>query len=280
MHFSSLVVASALVAAAAASPIDSSPHTVHEKRDVIPAGWEKRDALDRRAILPMRIGLAQSNMDKGHLWLEEVSSPDSKKYGKHWTAKEVAEAFAPSKETVDAVTAWLASSGINPSRIKQSQGLNWLDFEATVDEAEQLLDTKYHVYEHESGQPHVACEAYSVPAHLREHIDLITPTVHFDAKILPRGSDEAELQKRDAIPGIYKGLGHPGSGSLPKGGWKMPYHHNISNILATCDDYITPDCLRALYEFPTNFWANPENSYGRLRWPCSGALLSSPRFSV
>ncbi|KYG49907.1 hypothetical protein M433DRAFT_58202 [Acidomyces richmondensis BFW] len=262
MHFSPSFVISALVAAAAASPVGSSPRTIHEKRDGVPAGWEKRDALDRRAILPMRIGLVQSNLDKGHMWLEDVSSPNSKNYGKHWSAKEVAEAFAPSKETVDAVTAWLVSSGIDSNRIKQSQGLNWLDFEATVDEAEQLLDTKYHVYEHETGQPHVACEEYSIPAHLREHIDLITPTVHFDAKILPRGNDEAELRKREAVPGVYKGPGHPGSGSLPKGGWKMPYHHNISNILDTCDDYITPDCLRALYEFPTNFWANPKNSYG------------------
>ena len=28
-------------------------------------------------------------------WLSEVSHPQSKKYGQHWSAKEVAEAFAP-----------------------------------------------------------------------------------------------------------------------------------------------------------------------------------------
>jgi len=43
----------------------------------------------------MRIGLTQSNMDKAWDWLMEVSSPASEKYGEHWAAKDVAEAFAP-----------------------------------------------------------------------------------------------------------------------------------------------------------------------------------------
>lgn len=51
--------------------------------------------MDRRAVLPMRIGLTQSNMDKAWDWLMEVSSPASEKYGEHWAAKDVAEAFAP-----------------------------------------------------------------------------------------------------------------------------------------------------------------------------------------
>ena len=45
--------------------------------------------------MPMRIGLVQSNLDKGYDWLMEVSSPESETYGKHWTPKQVAEAFAP-----------------------------------------------------------------------------------------------------------------------------------------------------------------------------------------
>lgn len=55
----------------------------------------RRGALDRRAILPMRVALAQSNLDKAWDWLSEVSYPESEKYGQHWSAKEVAEAFKP-----------------------------------------------------------------------------------------------------------------------------------------------------------------------------------------
>lgn len=43
----------------------------------------------------MRIGLKQRNLDMVSEWLSEVSHPQSNKYGQHWSAKEVAEAFAP-----------------------------------------------------------------------------------------------------------------------------------------------------------------------------------------
>ena len=74
--------------------------------------------------------------------------------------------------------AWLASAGIHEERIAKSQSLGWLEFTATIDEAEGLLKTKYHVYEHDqSGQPHVACEEYSIPATLKDKIDFVYPTV-------------------------------------------------------------------------------------------------------
>lgn len=262
MLFFHSIVGAALAATAFASPIGIS-HSLHEKRSVVPRGWEKKDVLDRRAVLPMRVGLSQRNLDKGWQWLEEVSHPTSEKYGQHWTAKEVADAFAPSQDSVDAVKAWLSSAGISEDRIKQSQSLNFLQFEATVDEAEDLLKTKYHVYEHESGQPHVACDEYSVPSHLKEHIDLIYPTVHFDAKLKPRDAS-VSIEKRDDIPGIGKGIGKAGSGSLPKGGWRVGNHHyhKLQADLDMCDEYITPDCLRALYKFPVNTKANAKNSYG------------------
>ena len=195
----------------------------------------------------MRIGLTQSNLDRAWDWLSEVSSPDSAKYGQHWTAKQVAEAFAPSEEAVTTVKSWLTSSGIHSTRIKQSQSLNWLEFEATVDEAEELFKTKYNVYEHgETGQPHVACEEYSVPAHLQEHIDLVYPTVHFDVKVKPRMEDDLEdslqeLQKRDSStdgwPAHFRGPHKPWQ--PPGGGWRMPWHHPPANELANCDIYIT-----------------------------------------
>lgn len=94
MLLSTLLTTSALVVGTLASPL-ALPHVVHEKRSSAPFGWTRRDVLDRRAILPMRVALAQSNMDKGHEWLMEVSHPESDKYGKHWTAKDVAQAFAP-----------------------------------------------------------------------------------------------------------------------------------------------------------------------------------------
>lgn len=47
-------------------------HVVHEKRDVTPSRWVKREKLSPRDVLPMRIGLKQRNLDLGHDFLMEV----------------------------------------------------------------------------------------------------------------------------------------------------------------------------------------------------------------
>lgn len=94
-----MLVKSLAAVIALAAPCFSSPlantHAVHEKRDSLPHGWVRRDAVHKRDILPMRIALAQNNIHKSHDWLMEVSHPESEKFGKHWTAEEVAKAFAP-----------------------------------------------------------------------------------------------------------------------------------------------------------------------------------------
>jgi tripeptidyl-peptidase-1 len=43
-----------------------SPYVTHEKRDLTYSSWAKRDRLSAQDILPLRIGLAQSNLDTGH----------------------------------------------------------------------------------------------------------------------------------------------------------------------------------------------------------------------
>jgi tripeptidyl-peptidase-1 len=45
---------------------------VHEKRFVPPSQWIKRDRVSSAAILPVRIGLKQSNLEKGYDFLMDV----------------------------------------------------------------------------------------------------------------------------------------------------------------------------------------------------------------
>jgi len=282
---SSLLALGALVAGAIAAP--SAPHVRHEKRDFLPPGWERHDKIPSHEVLPMRIALAQSNLDKADGFLMDVSHPDSPNFGKHWTAKQVAETFAPSQESFDSVTAWLKHSGIAPERIRKSQSMGWLTFDATVGEAENLLKTEFFLHKHSlTGKPHVGCSEYSVPDDVRPHVDFITPTVHFDTKIpqakpLPkREFDETMLEMREPEPiparvasttaaagvpvkshAAVNVIHSPSNGFLPKKGADI----NIQNIiteLRNCNKFIVPDCLRALYRFPPNVAANPKNSYG------------------
>jgi tripeptidyl-peptidase-1 len=131
-------------------------------------------------------------------------------------------------------------SGISHERIKLSKGLNWLKFDATVEEAESLLRTEYKVYTNvETGKDHLACEDYSLPPHIQEHIDFITPTVHFDA-IVKTKTKRRDLQGRSMKVKPFP-IAKPG----PEVGQAAAVVYNLAN----CYKYITPDCLRALYNF-------------------------------
>ncbi|KAL8714417.1 MAG: hypothetical protein Q9220_001750 [cf. Caloplaca sp. 1 TL-2023] len=263
----SLFTLTALAAGSLALP--SINHVVHEKRNRLPPGWQYHEKLGSSEVLPMKIALTQSNLDKAEEFLLDVSHPDSPNFGKHWTHEDIANKFAPSAETVDTVKSWLTSSGIAPERISRSQSLGWLKFDATVAEAESLLKTEYHLFKHTTGKPHVSCSDYHIPEHVAPHIDFITPTVHFDTKIPQAVAKDVEKRAPTTTAAAGHpvkthaalGLGAPSSGSLPKKGANIDIKGLIDE-LKNCNKFITPNCLRALYLFPPGITANPKNSYG------------------
>jgi tripeptidyl-peptidase-1 len=63
-----------LLGAAAAVIARPAPHeyVVHERRDYIPSSWIQSKKLDGSTTLPVRIGLTQSNLDRGHDLLMEM----------------------------------------------------------------------------------------------------------------------------------------------------------------------------------------------------------------
>lgn len=239
------------------------------------SSWGKSHRIHQSSMLPVRIGLAQQNLHRAEEFIHEVAHPSSPDYGKHWSPEKIIEMFKPKKESVDAVMEWLEHEGIHPSRVKMSASKTWLTFNATVREMEQMLKTEYHVYKHETSDHarHVACDKYHIPEHLIEHIDIVTPTVHFDQQI---GHDRKnsyqeltednveELKKRSErlkkreIP--FTGIvGSPTDASNPKQGADV---ENAMMDLKQCDTMITPECLRALYKIPQNTLAASNNSLG------------------
>ena len=67
-----LVGAFAACVIGAPAPAPASNHVLHERRAFPPRAWEKRDRVDPSQLLPVRIGLTQSNLDKGPGLLDEV----------------------------------------------------------------------------------------------------------------------------------------------------------------------------------------------------------------
>jgi tripeptidyl-peptidase-1 len=258
-----LLALAALSGISAALPSPSSPHVVHEKRAAEPyaAGWIQARRLESSKVIPMRVGLQQRNLHQLEDLLLSVSHPESPTYGQHWSPAQIVDMFAPSHETIAAVKNWLVDSGLAAERLRLSPSRGWIAVNVTVEEAEKLLHTEYHVYTHPSGAEQfgefnvrfyelfscrslAGCHDYSVPAHVREHVDLIKPTVQFNHRVpAPR------LKKRTITPP---------STNLKTNGVKV----NKELSLDTCDEIITPDCLRALYNFHYTPRETKKNTFG------------------
>ena len=203
---SRLLVAVTLALAAAAATPQLSPRVLHESRSFIPNGWTPVRRASGHQRIPLKIGLTQPNLASIEEYLMDVSHPESPNYGNHWSPAKVAATFRPTAESVDTVRAWLHDSGVEPHRVKLTGG--WLTADVTIAEAEDLLGTEYYVYEHETGASHLGCDKkYHLPEHVSKHVDLITPTIHFDAKV--RREAPGALEKRKV-----QNVGSPGFGPV------------------------------------------------------------------
>lgn len=150
------------------------------------------------------------------------------------------------------MTSWLTDSGIEPHQISVAPSKAWVEVNATVGEIEELLQTKYFIYDHSLRESHVGCLEYSLPEHLSaNHVDIILPSVHFDAKLSP--PKQENLKKRQIEPqpvvtgGTVKNAGLFND-SLPKPGPLVDVKA-VQIDASTCDQFIIPDCLRLLYNF-------------------------------
>jgi tripeptidyl-peptidase I len=139
-----------------------SPYILHEKRRHVPPGWSHSHRVSQLGVLPLRLGLTQSNIDSIEDYLLDVSAPDSPNYGKHWSPAKVAETFAPSRDTIDTVRNWLIDNGIARERLRLTPSRGWIEVNVTIEEAERLLLAEYNVYKHESGAEHVGASIFLV----------------------------------------------------------------------------------------------------------------------
>ncbi|WPG97613.1 subtilisin-like protein [Acrodontium crateriforme] len=257
--FVSVVAALAVGAIAAPAPY---AHVVHEKRGHSQQ-WNKAERVLGDVKLPMRIGLTQKNLDEGHDILMDISNPKSKNYGKYYTTEEIHDMFAPAQDAVDAVRGWLEAAGIEAHRVSQSVNKQWIQFDAKTAEVEELLKAKFHFYEHApTGKNSIACDEYSVPEHVRHHIDYITPGI----KLYATGSSrpaEGEIQKRMFGVGSGKKPTPPLLGELPALIVQL-----LDGLLGTppldhiCDVAIIPECISTIYNISQATTAYPGNELG------------------
>ncbi|KUJ09206.1 subtilisin-like protein [Mollisia scopiformis] len=230
-----------------------TPHAIHERRDTSSSEWLKiDDKADGNAPFRLSIALAQRNLESASEYLMSISDPKSADYGKHWTAQQVADTFAPSDVDVNAVKSWLTANGIGSEKINVSKARNWMRLNVTVSEAAALLKTDYAVFEHQNTKKRaLACDQYSLPREIKSLVDFITPTVHFP--------EVGSLYERDLVDGnlissMAKFDGPVNMTTSPAfSHWDTSY----------CSNYSTPACIQALYNMPNG----TKKAY--VHFPCS-----------
>ncbi|KAI5928203.1 peptidase S8/S53 domain-containing protein [Camillea tinctor] len=266
-------------------------HIQHERRTVEQEkSWAKVERARSEALLPMRIGLKHTNLQSGHDLLMDISNPKSENFGKHLSAEEVVDFFAPPQTSVAAIKEWLVNAGIPSHAISQSTNKQWIQFDAPVSQVEDLLMADYHVWEHlDTGVKNIACEEYHVPRDVKQHIDYITPGI----KLMGYGNTQepASMKKRARLDKTSRLIqpvepldiermmskrarqqtspsrrttGVNNEGPLRFSEPIDPADITSGNLtLASgCDVYITPDCIRELYGIPKGTKKHPDNKLG------------------
>ncbi|KAJ3824123.1 tripeptidyl peptidase A [Lentinula raphanica] len=150
------------------------------KQSVVPPRqWKKHNLPPPDSRIELRIGLAQPQIHVLENHIQEISDPDHERYGKHLSKSEVEDLVAPSEHSLELVNAWIDSHGIEDASITRTPAQDWIIVDLEVSLAEKMLDTTYHVWQHDDGEFIVRTSSYSLPEHLVDHIDLIQPTTMF-----------------------------------------------------------------------------------------------------
>lgn len=231
---------SAFCAAALGIPLD---HVQHERREAHPHLVRSTEVVDRSAVLPARIALKQRNLEHGMELLMAVSDPASPSYGKHYTAEEVAQLFAPDAQSIDKVTQWLKDAGIDANTISIPKSKGFVDFQATAEKLESLMQTKYHLYTLRStGETQIGVEEYHLPRAISEVVDFVAPGI-------TTGTVKSGIKKRSGAVGSARLPSHP-----------LPFP--TGKEATGCDSTITPQCIADKYKIPNGTLKDSSNRLG------------------
>jgi tripeptidyl-peptidase-1 len=192
--------------------------------DSVPSGWEQVAPASPTQVLNLRLSLAPANTDNFLNTVLGLSTPGHVSYGQFLSPGELQDLIAPDPTGSNAVTSWLTEQTLSSNAI-QNNG-NWLAFQLSVEQAENLLQTKFYDYKSTTtGEVRTLTLQYSVPKSLTGFIETIQPTTDFSEV---RGSPQIQTYGPD-----------------------LSNLSTLSTDTTACNKQITPACLQSLYGLPT-----------------------------
>ncbi|KAH9858512.1 family S53 protease-like protein [Lenzites betulinus] len=220
---------------------------IHDRRSDAPPGFKYLGQAHPDTVLNLRIALPQSDPAGLEAALYDVSTPSSTNYRKHLSKAEAQGFLAPKPESVQAVKAWLSKN--NVSVAKTSSIGDWMTINVPVSQANVLLGTQFGEYAHEeTNTKMIRTLAYSVPASVKDHVDVVYPATSF---IEPQGLSAAvRVYKPLAGRASKKATQGKGKGSRTSSSAK-PSPTAVAAVADSCRTVITPKCLQAIYNMPS-----------------------------
>jgi len=211
----------------------SGSRAVLEQLSSVPDGWEQVSPASPSQALSFAIDMISADPTGFEQTVLGLSTPDHETYGQFLSFEQVQELAKPSETGSKAVLSWLASQNL-PADSIQNDG-SWIRFTLTVQQAEQMLQTKYYIFRSTlSGETRVLTLSYSVPSSVASYIQMIHPTTDF-SQIQGSGVQVSQL------------IGDVNTTSF------------ASNAAANCNSQITPSCLENLYGLPRSSIVNARN---------------------
>jgi tripeptidyl-peptidase-1 len=213
---------------------------VLESRE-LPVHFANAGAPNPDTTLNLKVALTATDRDSLEQTLFDVSTPGNALYGQHLSFEEAKALAGPSPATVQAVTSWLNENGITDITTTGAFD-DWLAFSVPVSTANSLFEADYQLFTEIGGETQLTRTlAYSIPADLQPHINLLHPSTDFVR--ISRG---------------------------PKFHVPVPSSTSLSNNTASraltaptaCNSVVTPTCLQDLYGIPTTKATQKSNTLG------------------
>lgn len=206
-----------------------------------PSGWKRTaEAIDDDHVLRMEIALSfdGDSYTAAAKALEQVSDPSSPTFGQHWTREETTKHFSPPRSHVREVARWLNNSGVPRDTMRLSADGARLSFRTTAGNARTVFQSDFYRHRRRGAAgAAILPDRYSVPKHVARYIDYILPS-HEPEPVARRNLAARPIARHP----LAARAGRP----------------------IDCFKYMSPDCLRHLYNIKTlpSKTPHPNNSLG------------------
>lgn len=178
----------------------------------VPSTWSLVDKPSADSTMSLSIALTRQNLDQLESKVTKLATPGQAEYGQWLDKSDIDTAFPVVDDA--SVVKWLKKAGIS----SYSRSGATLTFSGSVETVEKLLDADFAYYKN-GDSTKLRTTAYSIPDDLTDYVDLITPTVYF-----------GNTRSFAPMPSLAKEV-----------------RRSSSEISASCSTYITPECIKEMY---------------------------------